>query len=424
MSIVDQAWEKIFDTRQIDLKQDLHYITASEMKTISGYEPRLLAKMDSRKDVPAVMKAHGYFLLPVSNGTYAIIRGNGFHNLERLSGIQDFESRIKFNLSTISRNTSEMQYLDYSAMSGLIEHVVGRGTLYPSIRGREGSGTFSFDVAHQRLYVDKAQIEVDLGLEGRDCIVLLEAKSKAVDDFIIRQLYYPYRRFNNLDSKKEIIPIFFTYNSAQNSYNFWVYKFNQLEEYGSIHLLGTSSYTISTPQSLTVDDISPLGVQYSNIIPQANDPNKILELVFKVSEGMNDARQIAQYFGFAERQSSYYREAAEALGLVKFASDRKYTLTEAGQKLVSLDTQERNVYFAKVMSNFKLIREILDALSAGRAINRQDIERRIEQDGSLSGSTIPRRALSLYAWLKWIAENTGAIGIDGGTVYSDSNSMP
>lgn len=417
MSLIDQAWEKIFDTLRFDLRQDIHYITASEMKSISGHEPRLLAKMDCRKSVPAVMKLHGYFLLPVKNGTYAIIRGDGFHDLEKVNGVQDFESRIKFNLSTINRNTSEMQYLDYSAMSGLIEHVVGRGVLYPSIRGREGSGTFSFNIDNQRLNVERAQIEVDLGLEGRDCIVLLEAKSRTVDDFIIRQLYYPYRRFNNLESNKEIIPIFFTYDVSRSSYNFWVYKFNQLEEYSSISLSGVSSYTISTPQSLTVDDISPLGVQYSDVIPQANDPDKILELVFKVSEGMNDARQIAQYFRFAERQSSYYREAAEALGLVRFGDDRKYILTEAGQKLVSLDTQERNVYFAKVMSNFRLIREILDALSSGSVVNRQDIERRIEQYGTLSGSTIPRRALSLYAWLKWIAEHTGAIGIDGRTIY-------
>ena len=421
MNKIETAWEQIFAAKNIDPTSDIHYITANEMKAISGQEPRLLAKMDCSKDIPAVMKRHGYFLLPVSNGTYAIIRGNGFHPLEYTNKLQNFESKIKFNLTTINRNTSEMQYLDYSAMSGLIEHVVGRGTLYPSIRGREGSGSFSFDLGEQRLNVDRAQIEVDLGLEGRDCIVLLEAKSRKVEDFIIRQLYYPYRRFLNLDSNKKIIPIFFTYDAAKDAYNLSVYEFGGLEDYNSIKLLTNSSYTISSPLSLTVEDISPLNVQYSEVIPQANDPDKILELVFKVSEGMNDARQVAQYFQFTERQSSYYREAAEALGLVRFSSSRKYELTEAGVKLITLNTQDRNIYFAKVMSNFKLIREILDALAEGNDIGRTDIERRIEIDGALSGSTIPRRAHSLFAWLKWIAEHTGAIGINKDVIYANTN---
>lgn len=421
MNKIETAWEQIFAAKKFDITSNVHYITANEMKAISGHEPRLLAKMDSSKDVPAIMKRHGYFLLPVSNGVYAIVRGDGFHNLEYTNQVQNFESKIKFNLSTMNRNTSEMQYLDYSAMSGLIEHVVNRGTLYPSIRGREGSGSFSFRIGEQQLNVNKAQIEVDLGLEGRDCIVLLEAKSRKVDDFIIRQLYYPYRRFLNLDKNKKIIPVFFTYDARTESYNLSVYEFTGLEEYNSINLLTTASYTISTPLSLTLSDISPLGVQYSEVIPQANDPDKILELVFKVSEGMNDARQIAQYFQFMERQSSYYREAAEALGLVRFGGDRKYELTEAGAKLVALDTQDRNIYFAKVMSNFKLIREILDALIEGNDVSRSDIEHRIEVDGRLSGATIPRRASSLFAWLKWIADHTGAIGINKDIIYANTN---
>jgi hypothetical protein len=34
--------------------------------------------MDSTADLPPIFKKHGYFLLPVINGRYAIVRGNGF----------------------------------------------------------------------------------------------------------------------------------------------------------------------------------------------------------------------------------------------------------------------------------------------------------------------------------------------------------
>ena len=188
------AWEKIFDDLAIDTSKDLHIISASQIKQTTGREPRLMAKMDSIKDVPPVMARNGYFLLPVSRSEYAIVRGNGFHELERQSHeAKEYVSRIRFNLVTNGRNNSEMQYLDYCSNAGLIEAVIGRGKLYPMIRGREGSGTYSFRVRNNQIDVRSAQIEVDLGLEGQDSIVLLEAKSKAPDDFIIRQLFYPYR---------------------------------------------------------------------------------------------------------------------------------------------------------------------------------------------------------------------------------------
>ncbi|HRJ91264.1 MAG TPA: hypothetical protein PLU21_03595, partial [Candidatus Saccharibacteria bacterium] len=139
-----KAWEKIFEAKNFDLSADVHYITASEIKAITGEEARLMAKNDSRKDVPPVMRGNGYFLLPVNNGNYAIVRGEGFHDIEPTTEPIQFTSRIKFNLATASRNTSEMQYLDYCSASGLMEDVINRGVLYSSIRGRERSGAFSF----------------------------------------------------------------------------------------------------------------------------------------------------------------------------------------------------------------------------------------------------------------------------------------
>ena len=149
-----EAWEKLFATLDIDTSKDQHIITAAQIKEITGREPRLMAKMDASSDVPPVMKRYGYFLLPVSRSDYTIVRGNGFHDLEvGGDGVKEFISQIKFNLTTNGRNTSEMQYLDYCSNAGLIEEVVGRGKLYPMIRGREGSGVCCFCVNHNGILV-------------------------------------------------------------------------------------------------------------------------------------------------------------------------------------------------------------------------------------------------------------------------------
>src|SRR5215216_1071015 len=181
-----ELWEKIFAVKQFDMSQDRHFITAEEIKTISSAEPRIMAKMDRLADVPPVFKKNGYFLLPVKNGKYVIVRGDGFHQLEETGGVTTYISRIKFPLTTAGRGSSEMQYLDYSFNSGALESALGKQPLYQSIRGREYSRDFKFSVNKTLLEVSSVQLEVDSGLEGEDSIVLIEAKIDTPEDFIIR----------------------------------------------------------------------------------------------------------------------------------------------------------------------------------------------------------------------------------------------
>ena len=412
-----EAWEKLFSVLDIDTSKDQHIISAAQIKEVTGREPRLMAKMDSSEDVPPAMKRNGYFLLPVSRSAYTIVRGNGFHNLEVSGGgVKEFVSQIKFNLTTNGRNTSEMQYLDYCSNAGLIEEVIGRGKLYPMIRGREGSGVYSFRVNHNEIEVKNAQIEVDLGLEGQDSIVLLEAKSKTPEDFIIRQLYYPYKKFSGGFANKIILPTFFTYDKATGVYNFWKYHFDDPSDYNSIRLLGSDSYRIREENTVKIDDIADdsfaIGAQ-KKLIPQANDLDKVLRLIYLVSEGVTNAADVAANFGFAPRQSSYYREAAEALGFVSF-SGREYALTDAGKLLVSLDTEKRNIFFAKAINEFALFKECINVLRVKGSLGGRDIEAIIARSSTLSGSTIPRRARSIESWLKWVSAKTGTFTIKSG----------
>lgn len=405
-----EAWEKIFIELKLDTTKDQHTITAAQIKEIANQEPRLMAKMDSSQDVPPVMKQHGYFLLPVSRTSYTIVKGHGFHQLEKLSKpVKEFSSQIKFNLVTNGRNTSEMQHLDYCSSTGLIEEVVGRGRLYQMIRGREGSGQYSFKVNKNNIEVNSAQIEVDSGFEGYDSIVLMEAKSKTPEDFIIRQLYYPYRKFTGLQADKQVLPVFFAHEPSEKTYSFWQYRFEDLTNYNSIQLVSSQSYIIREHDTLEVEDITEQHLSIGTkklTIPQANDLDKVQQLIYMVSQGRTNAAEVAEKFGFNPRQSSYYREAAEALGFITL-SGPNYTLTNAGRQLVSLDAEDRNVFFARAVNEFELFKRCMDLLQRKGSLTRHDIEAIIGSMSDLSGTTIPRRAASIESWLKWVAAKTG-----------------
>jgi len=408
-----ELWEKIFAEKKFDTSADLHFITADEIKSISKAEPRIMAKMDSTADLPLIFKKHKYFLLPVNNGKYAIVRGDGFHTLEKLAESIDFTSRIKFPLTTADRGSSEMQFLDYSFNTGAIQHILNTGPLYQSIRGREYSRALNFLVNKTRLEVSSVQIEVDSGLEAEDAIVLLEAKVGTPTDFIIRQLFYPYRHFRIVSPNKKIIPVFFTYEPVKKEYHFWVYEFTNEGDYNSIKFKETKSLKIITKEELELEDIKPKGVvEYKNLVPQANDLDKVIELTFKVSEGLNNYKDIADYFEFDPRQSSYYREAAEALGLV--TSDRTgYRLTDVGKRLIQLPAEKRNIFMVEILSDFNLIKYGLDEIKAKKPVSINELQKLIAKNSNLTGSTIIRRASSLAAWYKWIAESTGLFSWDG-----------
>ncbi|PIR89602.1 MAG: hypothetical protein COU07_01755 [Candidatus Harrisonbacteria bacterium CG10_big_fil_rev_8_21_14_0_10_40_38] len=411
-------WEQIFDAKKFDVGEDLHFITADEIKAITHAEPRIMAKMDSSADLPPIFKKHGYFLLPVKNGKYAIVRGDGFHRLEEGTGATaNHVSRIKFPLTTAGRGSSEMQYLDYSFNSGALENVLGKQPLYQSIRGREYSRDFRFSVNKTLLEVSSVQLEVDSGLEGEDSIVLIEAKMDTPEDFIIRQLFYPYNHFKVISPDKTIVPVFFTYEPATKTYNFWIYEIPDAANYNSISLREMKSVRIASEHEIVIEDIKPKGiVAYKDLIPQANDVSKVIELVFKVSEGTDNYRDVAAYFEFDERQSSYYREAAEALGLV-LPKDGKYHLTDVGKELVQLPAEKRNLFFAGLLADFNLVKNSLDILKEKGVLAQSDVEKVIARSSNLTGTTIGRRAGSMMSWLRWMAEATGSFSAEDGTFH-------
>jgi len=81
----NKSWQKIFDEYSIhnhDFDESPYGLTAEQIKracqdfTETGEkEVRILCKQDTRESRPHVFKDLGFFILPVRNGEYRIIKG-------------------------------------------------------------------------------------------------------------------------------------------------------------------------------------------------------------------------------------------------------------------------------------------------------------------------------------------------------------
>ncbi|MCS6800592.1 MAG: AAA-associated domain-containing protein [Chloroflexota bacterium] len=417
-----ERWREIVERKGLDLRRPLNIVTASDIKAITGEEPRLMAKIDRREDLPAVFAEAGVFLLPIANGEYAIVRGEGYHDLEPIPEPPAlFVSRLPFPLASAGAGASETQHIDFAFNSGLIERFAGLGSLYLTIRGRKRAPEFEFRLGGLTLRAGNVQVEIDAGFEGERHIVVLEGKIGARDTFHIRQLYYPFRFWSTLVPEKTVVPIFFTYQPEKQLSSFWEYRFADPFDYGSIELVRAQSFVIRPadrnvlePRTLRRVGGPSLG---PNVIPQANDMTKIMELPFRVAEGQTTVAALARAFEFDERQSRYYREAGEALGLI-WARNGKIGLTDTGREFVSLPAQGRNELLFRQIFRLPLFYELLIELflDPDKSLAQSQVMATIERLSCYRGDTLRRRAQTVLAWLRWAERATGAVRVDGTTI--------
>ncbi len=197
---------------RVDTSLDLVTLTKRDIETVTGNELRLMAKVDFSADLPLALRRNGYFILPVKNGEYVLVRGNGYHVLEQLPEPPTiFRPQLDFELATLNVGDSESQHLDYCFHVGLVERFAKATGLRQTIHGRKRMPAIDFRVGQVGPIRVKAgvQVEVDMGCEGRDEIVLIEAKTGEPPDFIIRQLFYPYRKWRIEVPQKQTRPWFF-----------------------------------------------------------------------------------------------------------------------------------------------------------------------------------------------------------------------
>jgi hypothetical protein len=114
-------------------------------------------------------------------------------------------------------------------------------SLVLTIRGRKYTPEFSFRVGPHLITTRSVQTEVDGGYEGRDSVVLIEAKNSNADNEIIRQLYYPYRQWQEHTNKK-VTTLFFQKNDT--FFDLWNFEFADKKDYNSIKLVKSARFRL------------------------------------------------------------------------------------------------------------------------------------------------------------------------------------
>ncbi len=249
---IDEPWAKIFEDYKLydhDFDAAPYYITAQQIKSSTrGFsatgqrEVRILCKHDSREKRPAVFQDLSLFILPVRNGKYAIIKGDGYVDIPDIGDTTEiYKSKLDFALDTSRPGSSEMQHVDFAYASSLLRTFLSDPTLVLTIRGRKRTPVFTFNVGAFVIDVESVQTEVDAGYEGRTNVVLLEAKNSSVRNTIIRQLYYPYRQWRTYTEKK-VVTVFFEQKNGV--YSIWQFAFSDVEDYHSIFLVKSGRFQI------------------------------------------------------------------------------------------------------------------------------------------------------------------------------------
>lgn len=250
----DRGWRAIFERHNIgahDFSAEPYYIAAEQIKLACQHfrqtaekEVRILCMQTTREMRPRVFAEHGIFILPVRNGEYVLVRGEGYADIPQIAApIKSYNSKLEFVPRSAFVGDSEMQHLDYAYAASMLRDFIGDPSLILTIRGRKYTPEFSFNVGGFRIVAESVQVEVDGGYEGKNGIVLVEAKNTGVDNTIIRQLYYPHRKWR-INTGLPVSAVFFEKRGAD-EFHFWEFVFDDEENYNSIRLKRSARYRLS-----------------------------------------------------------------------------------------------------------------------------------------------------------------------------------
>lgn len=249
-----KPWQSIFDTYKIhehDFSQNPFVLTAEQIKKATAHftstterEVRVLCKQDTRESRPQVFVDNNLFILPIKNGIYSVLQGEGYIDIPEITtDAITYKSKLDFELETSQIGNSEMQHLDFAYASSLVRSFLEDESLVLTIRGRKYTPKFEFYAGQhkQLITTESVQTEVDAGYEGRNQIVLIEAKNSATKNTIIRQLYYPFRQWQ-IHTKKRVNILFF--EKRKDVYSLWEFGFADENDYNSIELLKSAKFEI------------------------------------------------------------------------------------------------------------------------------------------------------------------------------------
>ncbi len=288
---------------------------------------------------------------------------------------------------------------------------------YATVSGRKGSGSFSFQIGDtvaglpRWVNVNNAQIEVDAAYEGVSYLTLFEAKKDLSEDFLVRQLYYPFRVWGS-SVTKPVKTVFLVYSNG--IYRLFEYVFENPEDYSSLRLVKQRNYSIEDT-AISAEDIQAVLAGTAVLdepaipFPQADSFERIVNLCELLNEQDLSRADVTENYDFDARQTNYYTDAARYLGLLDKRSSNEgplYSVSEKGRQILELEFKPRQMAYCRCILSHKVFHDTLRLyLQSGVMPSTGEIVSIMKQSHLYqvnSDSTFERRASTVKGWLNWI----------------------
>lgn len=417
MGLNDAAWESLFDKYHILDEIDRNgqfVISANQIKEFR--EPRLMTKFDHKINLPNIFVANNLSILPITRGDYVISSFSAYKEFEEPT--QDVQRiSIPAHIQSLMPQflVSEAIALNCANACGILNDFLEDDELVPTVSGRMSSGSFEFDIntslGTKNITVSNSQIEIDAAYEGIHYLSLFEAKRDLSDDFLVRQLYYPFRVWSDRVTKT-VKPVFLIFSNGM--FNLYQYQFEDPQNYNSLILVKQRNYVIAT--EICLADIEnllravPLAQEPDISFPQADCMSRIVNLIELLNEKPMTKQDITSEYAFDERQTNYYTDAGRYLGLIDKTHDEDgnilFQLSTCGHRIMGLEYKERQLALVTQILMHKVFNETLKLhLQCGEMPDKQTIIQimkrsnlyRVEAD-----STYLRRSSTVVGWVNWI----------------------
>ena len=314
---------------------------------------------------------------------------------------------------------SETVALSSAFASGILADFLDDDALLATVSGRMGSGNFDFvinDLKSKRpceVRVRNSQIEIDAAYEGVRGLTLFEAKRNLADDFLIRQLYYPFRTWRH-QITKPVRPVYLTFSNG--IYRLYEYAFQEPGNYNSLVLVKQKNYSIEDT-SISIADVQALLARIKFVtepkipFPQADRFERIINLCELLSEQPLDRNEITERYAFDVRQTDYYVAAARYLGLVIKKEGKEasfYSLSKEGKRILKLNYKQRQLAYCNLILSHEVFAVTLqDCLSNGCIPSRERVVQFMRESRIYkveSETTFCRRASTIIGWVNWIVK--------------------
>jgi hypothetical protein len=416
----DLAWEKIFEQYHVLEQISKNHFFEIESAQINQFrESRLMAKFDHYVNLPEIFRSNNLSILPISRSKYVIGNFDTHCKVKYSKELKITPVEFQVDIDTLDYTNlySEASMLHCAFITKMIDRLVEEPTLQ-TVSGRMSTDSFSFQIRSTsdrkpyQIEVQNSQCEIDAGFESENYFILIEAKKGKVEDFLIRQLYYPYRLWQSKTSKK-ILPVLMTY--SYDIFSFFIYDFNDKSEYNSIELIKQIDFQIA-PEVINHADVSNVLSQIHPTLesqdipfPQANDFRKVIDLLDLLVEKDLTKDEIAENYQFNLRQSDYYANAGAYIGLIqkyKNHIEQKtcFNLTSAAQSLLRKRHKAKYLgLIAKILEDQIFYQAFQLTNAKGQVPSIDEICKIIaESDSRISGDTVKRRASTVRSWIFWI----------------------